>query len=60
MLLLFKTLEINGDIERFANDALVAIVKLLDPGIMQNMADRHGLQPVGNRPWEKTFHRGIG
>lgn len=58
ILLLFKTLEINGAHGRFMNETLRAVISLLDKNVIEKMADRHGIDPVGPRPWEKNLTGG--
>ncbi|WP_147819819.1 glycosyltransferase [Salidesulfovibrio onnuriiensis] len=57
-LLLFPLLEANGTRDARQNQALAAIVKGLTRRDMEQLADKHGLRPVGERPWIKTLMGG--
>ncbi len=53
LMLLFSVFEINGDSHPEANRRLREMVAALTPGRVSHLADRHGLAPVGPRPWIK-------
>lgn len=52
-LLLFDVFEVNGCRDETQNRVLEAILADLDRVTMDMLADRHGLEPLGDRPWEK-------
>lgn len=57
-LLLFNVLELNGSRDEGQNQALVRIAQGLGPGDMDRLADRHGIEPYGDKPWEKILVAG--
>jgi glycosyltransferase involved in cell wall biosynthesis len=59
LLLLFNVFEtMNGGRGRDGNDLVLAILKSLDREQLENMANRHGIAPVGEQPWVKGFSGG--
>lgn len=52
-LLLFDVFELNGCRDDMQNRVLRTILADLDRVTMDMLADRHGLPPLGQRPWEK-------
>jgi glycosyltransferase involved in cell wall biosynthesis len=53
LLLLFRHFEINGARSQAANDGLCAMLQNLKAADMERLADRHGIEPAGDRPWVK-------
>ena len=61
LLLLFNVFEtMNGARNRRGNELVAAILRGLTREQFERMADRHGISPVGDRPWVKGVHRRIG
>lgn len=59
LLLLFKRFEaINGSRDPRAANLVAAIFGNLTPQIIDEMANRQGLAPTGDAPWEKWFTGG--
>lgn len=58
LLLLFHVFEINGTRDGMQNNHLRKILALLDERVMQRMADKHGIAPVGEMPWKKSISGG--
>jgi len=58
MLLLFNTFEINGTRDGMQNNHLRKILGLLDSRVMEKLADKHGIEPVGENPWKKSVTGG--
>jgi glycosyltransferase involved in cell wall biosynthesis len=59
LLLLFNRFEgVNGTRDRRAADLVNAIFRNLDRELIDAMADRHGIEPLGKTPWIKTFTGG--
>ncbi|MFZ5832037.1 MAG: glycosyltransferase [Planctomycetota bacterium] len=59
LLLMFNRFEaINGARDRRAADLVSAIFRNLTPEMIEQMADRHGIEPVGPEPWKKSFTAG--
>jgi glycosyltransferase involved in cell wall biosynthesis len=59
LLLLFNRFEgINGTRDRRACELVNDIFRYLTPPLMERMANRHDIEPVGPRPWLKTFTGG--
>ncbi len=57
--LLFKVFEgINGSQARVHNSTLVRSLKELSPAKIEEYSDRHGIEPIGERPWKKSFTGG--
>jgi glycosyltransferase involved in cell wall biosynthesis len=54
-LLLFNVLELNGSRDRSQNDFLRRIAAWLDRGIIERLANLHGIEPYGETPWVKTL-----
>jgi len=52
-LLLFDIFEMNGCRDEMQNKVLRTILTDLDRVTIELLADRHGLEPLGNRPWQK-------
>ncbi len=56
ILLLFKSLEIlNGTRLRRLNQAARGVIESLTPEEIQRLSKKHGLEPFGERPWEKIL-----
>lgn len=59
LLVLFNRFEaLNGIHDRRANDLVQLILGSLTRGMIEELAERHRLQPVGSTPWIKTFTGG--
>ncbi len=59
LLLMFNCFErINGARYHRANHLLGAVCEGLTPAIMDELAERHGLEPNGPEPWRKRFTAG--
>lgn len=59
LLVLFPCFEaINGTRDRRGTELLEAVCSGLTPGLMAELADRHGLEPWGPEPWVKRFTGG--
>ena len=59
LLVLFNRFEaLNGIHDRGGNDLVRRICGSLTRGTLEELADRHRLQPVGPTPWIKTFTGG--
>ncbi|MFH1985118.1 MAG: glycosyltransferase [Pseudomonadota bacterium] len=58
MLLLFKHFELNGARNEVSNQCLKMILGTLTPGMMAQLADRHGILPAFDRPWIKSITGG--
>jgi hypothetical protein len=59
LLLLFNRFEgLNGIHERRANDLVPAILGGLTPAVIESLAARHRLKPLGSTPWVKTLTGG--
>ncbi len=59
LILMFNRFEgINGSRVSRACDIGNAIFKSLTPQMISEMADRHGIQPIGLEPWNKTLTGG--
>jgi glycosyltransferase involved in cell wall biosynthesis len=59
LLLLFNRFEgINGARDGRAAALVRAVFRHLTPDMIARMADRHGIEPIGACPWEKTFTGG--
>jgi len=53
-LLLFSTFEVrNGCRARRFNEFTASLVSSLTPGIMEQLAEKHGMEPYGATPWQK-------
>lgn len=56
ILLLFKAIEIlNGNRIRRLNQAVQNVVESLTPGEIERLSKKHGIKPIGDRPWEKIM-----
>jgi len=56
LVLLFNTFEgLNGMHGLRVGEPLVGILRGLTPGLLDKLADAHGIEPVGDDPWRKTF-----
>ena len=55
LLLLFSVFEINGDSHPEANRRLREMLAALTPQALGQLADRHGIAPVGPLPWVKRL-----
>ncbi|MFZ5585310.1 MAG: glycosyltransferase [Thermodesulfobacteriota bacterium] len=58
LLLLFETLELNGARDEAQNQLLDRLVKGLTPRLMQELSERHGLEPAYPAPWRKNLVAG--
>ncbi|MCS1407048.1 MAG: hypothetical protein M2R45_00204 [Verrucomicrobia subdivision 3 bacterium] len=59
ILLLFNRFEgINGTRDPRAVDLVRAVFRNLTPDMIWGMAEKHGIDPVGEKPWIKTFTGG--
>ncbi len=59
LLLLFDRFEsLNGNEHPASIRVFRAIAENLTPDMLAEMADRQGIEPVGERPWEKKFTGG--
>jgi glycosyltransferase involved in cell wall biosynthesis len=59
LLVLFNRFEaLNGIHDRGANDLARRICGSLTRGMIEDLAERHRLQPIGPTPWIKTFTGG--
>ncbi|MBN1142594.1 MAG: glycosyltransferase [Deltaproteobacteria bacterium] len=59
LILLFNCFEgINGSRNGRACAVAAAIFQALDKGIIEELADRHGIPPTGPTPWQKTLTGG--
>lgn len=55
MLLLFQVFELNGDSHPATARALRTIVSRLTPAVIERLAERHAIAPLGPAPWAKVF-----
>ncbi len=59
LLLLFRVFDgVNLSTGRVQQDVFRFLIASLTPEKMQEMAQRHGIEPVGDRPWEKVLFGG--
>ncbi len=59
LLLLFNRFEaINGARDPRASELVSVVFRSLTPESIEGMAARHGIEPLGPRPWEKRFTGG--
>jgi len=59
LLLMFNRFElINGGRDAYAVRLASVLLRQLTPELIWQMADRHGITPVGPTPWEKSFTAG--
>lgn len=58
MLLLFSNFELNGTRDAYQNDILRDILAHLTPKDIDRLADRHGIEPYGDKPWIKSVTGG--
>ena len=59
LLLMFPRFEeINGVRDRRAAELVSVIFRNLNPQLIADMADRHGIDPIGPEPWKKCFTGG--
>jgi glycosyltransferase involved in cell wall biosynthesis len=59
LILLFNRFEgINGTRDCRAGDIALAVLQNLTPDFIDRLANQHGLEPSGPRPWKKTFTAG--
>ncbi|MFP4444623.1 MAG: glycosyltransferase [Desulfosudaceae bacterium] len=58
LLLLFKWFELNGARDFLQNAILRRIVFRLTPEKIETLANRHGITPRGEQPWEKRLISG--
>lgn len=57
-LLLFNTFEFNGTRDETQNKVLGEIVRNLTREDMERLANKHDLEPYGEKPWKKGFTGG--
>jgi glycosyltransferase involved in cell wall biosynthesis len=58
-LLLFKNMEvINGTRTKAQNLTILRVLDRLDKLTIERLADKHGLEPIGNEPWRKNYTAG--
>jgi glycosyltransferase involved in cell wall biosynthesis len=57
-LLLFNHFELNGARNDASNACLEAVIAHLTRGRLEDLADRHGIAPHGERPWRKGLTGG--
>ena len=55
LVLYFKNFEINGDIHADMNAVLRRKLQELNPGIVDEMANRHNMSPLCDEPWLKNI-----
>jgi len=54
MLLLFKTIEVrNGGKSHYPQDLLERILETLTPELIDDLSQKHGIEPIGPKPWIK-------
>lgn len=58
LLLLFKTMEVNGTRDALQSRILLDILKHLTPKTLERLADKHGREPYGAEPWIKHLTAG--
>lgn len=59
MILLFNHFEArNGGRDHFHNDAWTAILSSLTPERLDDLRRKYGIEPMGDRPWDKGFTGG--
>lgn len=58
LLLLFELFELNGARNDDQNQALKHILSNLSPEVVDHLADKHNLEPVGEKPWLKGLTAG--
>ncbi len=58
LLLLFKNFELNGSRGKEQNYLLKLVLSQLTPRDIQGLAEKHGLQPRFDAPWEKNLTGG--
>ena len=58
LLLLFQLFELNGARNDDQNQALKHILTNLGPEVVDHLADKHNLEPVGEKPWLKGLTAG--
>lgn len=58
MLLLFKTLEINGTRDGLQSRILMDIIAHLTPEEIDRLANKHNREPYGREPWKKHVTAG--
>jgi glycosyltransferase involved in cell wall biosynthesis len=58
LLLLFKNFELNGARNSRENHCLRAVVNALGPAQIERLAEKHGLTPRFDAPWQKRFFGG--
>jgi hypothetical protein len=58
MVLLFRAFELNGSRDAYQNALLRQMLQSLDEAAVTRLADKHGMTPRMDRPWEKTLTAG--
>ncbi|KIX11799.1 glycosyltransferase [Dethiosulfatarculus sandiegensis] len=54
-ILLFKVFELNGARDDAQNQVIKRITRGLDPGMIDHLANKHDMEPLCTRAWEKTL-----
>ncbi len=54
-LLLFDKFEISGDIDVSVNHLMRQVIDNLDQNTIQELSDRHGIEPACDKPWQKSY-----
>ncbi len=57
-LLLFANIELNGARDDYQNYCIRKITDKLTPGIIENLANKHGIEPAFPEPWFKRLTGG--
>ncbi|MFH1136240.1 MAG: glycosyltransferase [Pseudomonadota bacterium] len=57
-LVLFRVFELNGARDDWSNQVLRAILESLTAKDIEHLADKHGLEPMFEKPWKKSFTGG--
>lgn len=58
LLLLFKNFELNGARDEIQNECLQLILRQLTPTAVEQLIDRHGIEPGFPQPWLKNLTGG--
>ena len=54
-LLMFNHFELNGDEDNYVNQAVKTIINNMSQKKLEQISDRQGIRPYGERPWEKCL-----
>lgn len=57
-LLLFQNFELNGARDDYQNQCIGKITGSLSPGLIERLAERHGIEPPFSEPWKKRLTGG--